>query len=276
MAFFKRMLSSIGIGAAKVDTVLEKDEFVPGETVEAVVKITGGSTEQEISGLYFSIHSSYQGLIEVEVESDEEEEGFMAEEPEVEEEEVTRTALLGEFKVADEFTIGPEEEREIPLSFELPLHTPLTMGKTKVWIRTGLDIQRGKDAGDRDYIQVVPGELMQALFEALSERGFELMSADCEEVGKHGSDSLPFVQEFEFKAFSGPFHGRLDELELVCFPDGEDCLEVFMDVDRKVRNLGSLIAELLDADETRIKFDFCQDDLESLPDRLHELIDNHC
>lgn len=275
MAFFKRMLSSIGIGAAKVDTVLEEDEFVPGETIDAVVKITGGSTEQEISGLYFSIHSSYQGLIEVEVEPDEEE-GFMEEEPETEEEEVTRTALLGEFKVADAFTIGPDEEREIPLSFELPLHTPLTLGKTKVWIRTGLDIQRGKDAGDRDYIKVVPGELMQALFDALNQMGFELMSADCEEVGKHGADSLPFVQEFEFKAFSGPFHGRLDELEIVCFPDGEDCLEVFMDVDRKVRNLGSLIAELLDADETRIKFDFCHDDLEALPDRLHELIDNHC
>ena len=34
MGFFKKMLSSVGIGSAKVDTVLDKEECVPGEMIE--------------------------------------------------------------------------------------------------------------------------------------------------------------------------------------------------------------------------------------------------
>lgn len=41
MSFFGRMLASVGIGSAKVDTVLEKVTYMPGEVVRGAVRIQG-------------------------------------------------------------------------------------------------------------------------------------------------------------------------------------------------------------------------------------------
>jgi sporulation-control protein len=43
----KKVLASIGIGAATVDTVLPSQTVTPGETVPADVHITGGDVEQD-------------------------------------------------------------------------------------------------------------------------------------------------------------------------------------------------------------------------------------
>jgi sporulation-control protein len=273
MAFFKKILSSIGIGSAKVDTVLEDDEFYPGDEIDAVIKIKGGSTEQTIEGLYLTVNSTYGSVMMVPADEDEEEEGEMTEE------EVTRTARLAKIHVADTFTISPGEEKEIPISFDLPYYTPLTMGKTRVWVATGLDIERAIDPKDRDEIDVVPGPLVSAFFGALAELGFELMEADCEEVERRSSDDLPFFQEFEFKAFSGPFKGRLAELEVVFFVEAAS-VEAYVDVDRKHKGMGSLIELLLTGEagekSSRAKLTYGEDDIDGLKDRLEEIIDGMC
>ena len=41
--------------------------------------------------------------------------------------------------------IPANENREIPFSFQLPYETPLTYGKSKVWIKTGMDIKNALD-----------------------------------------------------------------------------------------------------------------------------------
>ncbi len=48
MSLFKKMMAKVGIGAAKVETELLTSDFVPGETMEALIKLSGGSTEQTI------------------------------------------------------------------------------------------------------------------------------------------------------------------------------------------------------------------------------------
>ncbi|MDM8552679.1 sporulation protein [Desulfobacterales bacterium HSG2] len=258
MSLFNRILSSIGIGSAKVDTVLQGNRFAPGETIDAVVNITGGKTEQDIGGLYFSLYCSYKATVEV-----------RDEEGETGESEITKTLLLDKFKLSDPFVIGPKEEKDIPLSFTLPLHTPLTLGKTKVLMKTGLDIKKAIDSEDKDYVEVVPNALVGSLFDALQEMGFRLMTADCETAS---SKTQPLIQEFEFMPFSGPFRSKLDELEVICFPK-EDCVEVLMETDRKARGFIGFIMEALDRDETRVKFTFCSDDIPGLTDRLYEIID---
>jgi sporulation-control protein len=259
MAFFKKILSSIGIGSAKVDTVLEDDEFYPGDEIDAVIKIKGGSTEQTIEGLYLTVNSTYESVMMVPADEDEEEEGEMTEE------EVTRTARLAKIHVADTFTISPGEEKEIPISFDLPYYTPLTMGKTRVWVATGLDIERAIDPKDRDEIDVVPGPLVSAFFGALAELGFELMEADCEEVERRSSD--------------GPFKGRLAELEVVFFVEAAS-VEAYVDVDRKHKGMGSLIELLLTGEagekSSRAKLTYGEDDIDGLKDRLEEIIDGMC
>lgn len=263
MSFLNRILSSVGIGSAKVDTILQDDCFAPGETFDAVVNIIGGKTEQEIGGLYFSLYCSYRASVEVQDH-----------EGETEETDITQTLLLDKFKLSDPFVITPGEEKNIPLSFTLPLHTPLTLGKTRVWIETGLDIERAIDPGDKDDMEVVPNALVGSMFDALQELGFRLVSADCETSGSGFWGNQPLIQEFEFKPFGGPFRGRLDELEVVCFPE-EDCVDVLMEIDRKSRGFSGFIMEALDRDETRVKFTLCPDDIPDLTRKLHEVIDKY-
>ena len=54
MSFFNKVFASVGIGAAKVDTKLEKDRVMPGEEVRGIVEIRGGNTEQNIDDIYLS------------------------------------------------------------------------------------------------------------------------------------------------------------------------------------------------------------------------------
>ncbi|ETR72072.1 MAG: sporulation-control protein [Candidatus Magnetoglobus multicellularis str. Araruama] len=227
------------------------------------VKIVGGNADQKIDGLYFSLHTNYKQSFAYEYDDGE-----------VEEEEVENVATLAQFKVSEPFILSAGETKEIPLSFDLPWHTPLTIGNSEVWINTGLDIKRGKDASDKDFIDVKPGDLANSLFVALEDLGFEPRDVECEAIPETSNFPLPFVQEFEWVPVSGPFHGKLDELEIVCIPE-DDCLDVWMEIDRKARNMGSFVQEMLGQNESHIYFTVCEEELSNLPDQLHELIDNH-
>jgi sporulation-control protein len=57
---FGRLLSSIGVGAATVDTRLERDELVPGEEVRGVVEVKGGGSEQEVNGIRLEVQTYYK------------------------------------------------------------------------------------------------------------------------------------------------------------------------------------------------------------------------
>ena len=50
-----KMLSSIGIGAAKVDTQLYQTSYTVGEELAGKIVIKGGKTEQQIDRLYLSL-----------------------------------------------------------------------------------------------------------------------------------------------------------------------------------------------------------------------------
>jgi len=241
-----KILSSIGIGSAEVDTILPRDHVSPGETIEATVEIDGGSDRQEVDDVYFSIVTRYQT-----------EEGY-------------DTQPVSTFKMAEAFTIEPGEEREIPVSIEIPYNTPLTMGSTAVWIRTGLDIDWAVDPKDKDEIQVRPDDRLQAMFDAVEALGFSFHSSEVMK-SSHGSfTSQSFVQEFEFKPHGGPFAGELDELELIPMPS-EDEVDVIVEVDRR----GGIFDAMGDWDETKTQMSFADADADALEEQFETLIREH-
>lgn len=238
-----KILSSIGIGSAEVDTILPRDHVSPGETIEAIVEVDGGSEEQEIDDIYFSIVTQYQT-----------EEGI-------------DTEAVSTFKMAEAFTIHPGEQREIPVEIEIPYNTPLTMGSTDVWIRTGLDIDWAVDPKDKDEIEVRPDERLQAMFDAVEDLGFSFHSSEVMK-STHGSfTSQSFVQEFEFKPHGGPFAGDLDELELIPMPS-PDGVEVIVEVDRR----GGIFDAMGDWDETKTQMHFTEADPDALQEQFEALI----
>ncbi|MFC6725484.1 sporulation protein, partial [Halobium palmae] len=219
----KKVLASLGIGNATVDTVLPSDSVVPGETVDAEVRVRGGNADQEIDAIRFEI--------ETRVRTDE---GY-------------DDVDVGRLSLTDGFTVEAEEERTLSATVEIPYRTPVTLGDVQVWVETELDIARAVDPEDRDFLDVRPTPRMRALFDAVEELGFELHTANCEAdpYGRYAGGH-PFVQEFEFRPERGDFVGRLDEVELVVDP-GPESLTAYVEVDRR----GGLLRELAEADESR-------------------------
>ncbi|TKC19577.1 sporulation protein [Robertmurraya kyonggiensis] len=255
MSFFNKVFASVGIGAAKVDTKLERETVAPGEEIRGVVEIQGGNIEQTIDSIYLTIHTTYI--------------------KERDDKKYTNVGQVDKFKLTEPFTIHANERKEIPIAFRIPSDTPLTIGRTKVWVTTGLDIKNAVDPSDKDFIKVVPNRLMEAVLNGVSDLGFRLREADCEEAPYRLRRRLPFVQEFEFVPVSGLYRGRLDELELVFFPTSSDDMEILLQVDRRARGLASLFAEALEMDETNVRFRVSSADIPAIKQKIQSVINQY-
>lgn len=255
VSFFNRVLASVGIGAAKVDTKLEKEVVAPGEELRGVVEIQGGNTEQKIADIFLSVNTTYV--------------------KEVDDKKFTVTGLVERFRLTESFLLLANERKVIPFSFQMPADTPLTIGRTKVWVATGVDIKNAVDPTDKDYLQVVPNKLIDSVLQAVNGLGFRLREADCEQVPLRLQRRLPFVQEFEFVPVSGPFRGRLDELEITFFPRSSNETEILMQVDRKARGLSSLFSEALNMDESNLRFTVNHGDIPYMQQKIQSIIQNY-
>ncbi|WP_338469537.1 sporulation protein [Niallia sp. XMNu-256] len=256
MSFFNKVLASVGIGSATVDTRLEQEQMVPGEEMKGIVEIRGGKTDQRIDDIYISINTQYIK------ESDDKK--------------VYVTTPIERFRLAAAFSMKANERREIPFSFTLPLDTPVTFGRTKIWVATGLDIKNAIDPTDKDYIKVLPNALLNGVLTSISDLGFRLREVECEQASYRMRKRLPFIQEFEFVPISGSFRGRLDELELVFIPSSATTADLWFQIDRKARGLGGFLAEALEMDETNVRISITQNDLPTLTNQLESLITKYC
>lgn len=255
MSFFDKMFASVGIGAAKVDTILTNDRLIAGDEVSGKVVIQGGKVEQDIDEIYLKVITSY--------ERERDDKKFREE------------CVVGKYRLTERFTIGVNEKKEVPFSFDLPIDTPVSYGKTRVWVETGLDIKNAIDPSDRDYIDVHPSTLMSQLLNAVTDLGFRLREVDCEAAPYQLKRRLPFVQEFEFVATKGEFRGRLDELEVVFLETNQDRMEIFLQVDRRPTGLGSLFSEMLNLDETNLRLTVTSSEIHLINEKLLQILRRH-
>lgn len=242
----KRLLASVGVGNASVDTVLPSETVVPGEEVTADVQISGGDVQQEIGTVRIEIETQYRT------------------------EDGTRETDLARFVVAENLVIDPEEKRVEEVTFQVPYNTPITEGDASVWVETELDIDLAVDPEDTDHLGVQPTPRLRTVFDAMEELGFSLYTADCEDdpYARYGDGG--FVQEFEFRAVEGRFRGAVDEIELVARP-GPDALELFVEVDRR----GGLLSELAETDEQLTRTTLTTTDTDRVREELATLIEQY-
>ncbi|WP_339796642.1 sporulation protein [Paenibacillus sp. FSL R5-0744] len=235
MSMFKRMLASAGIGAAKVDLMLHQDFVNAGDTISGSVRIQGGRVDQEVDDVYAFVKTRYL--------------------KELNDKKMEVEATVSKFLLASKFKVVAEQVYEFPVSFQLPAITPVTLGRSPVWIQTGLDIKEAIDPKDQDYLQVGPHPYCAIILDAMNQLGFLIREVTCEYAPRYGRiNGLDFVQEFEFVPPS-QFRNQLDELEIVFFPN-EDGIELLLQIDRKARGLASLFADALDTDESFVKIRF--------------------
>ena len=255
MSFFNKVFASMGIGSAELDTKLEKDTYMPGETVQGVVTIKGGKIDQQIDEIYLALNTTYLR--------------------ESNDRKYSVTATIDRFRLTTPFNIRANEKRNIPFSFQLPYDTPLSIGRSKVWVTTGLDIKGAVDPSDQDYLKIVPNPLMTAVFNTIDQLGFRIHEADCEEAPRRLRGRLPFVQEFEFVPTSGLFRGRLDELEVVFFPAVDGTIDIMFQVDRRARGLSGLFSEALGTDESHVRLKVTNEDIPYLQQKIKNAIQRY-
>ncbi|MFH7024855.1 MAG: sporulation protein [Heteroscytonema crispum UTEX LB 1556] len=235
---FKKLLASVGIGAAKVDTRLFKDTVIPGEVLEGEVYINGGDVAQDIDDIYLKLATEYKR--------------------EVDDSTVYEECVMVNYRLLEQFTIQAKEEVVVPFSLELPYEIPLTIGRIPVYIRTGLDIKTAINPRDRDALEVRPHPLMQRVLQAVENLGFHLHKVDCEYT-HHFGGVYPFVQEFEFRP-TGNYRSQLDELEVI-FRLQPNELEVLLEIDKRARGFKGWLQEAFDVDERYVRFFLTQSDL---------------
>ncbi|RAP74200.1 sporulation protein [Paenibacillus montanisoli] len=232
MSMFKRMLASVGIGAAQVDLMLHEDVVHAGDTISGVVRIQGGRVDQQVDDVYAYVMTRYL--------------------KEQNDSKIEHEATVAKFRLTGKFMVKAEQVYEFPVSFQLPSNTPISMGRTPIWIQTGLDIKEAVDPKDHDRLQVRPHPHAEAVLDAVEQLGFRLREVSCEYAPHFGRlTGLPFVQEFEFVPTS-QFRGQLDELELI-FSPSESGIELLLQIDRKARGLSGLFAEAFDTDESFVR-----------------------
>jgi sporulation-control protein len=233
---FKKLLASAGIGNAKVDTQLENDQLLPGESVSGKVVIQGGNMEQQIDRINLFV------MTEAVRERDDRK--------------YYEKVVLEKFTIGNSFAIKEGETKEIDFKFILPTHTPPSLGRTKVWVQTGIDVPSAVDPSDRDFVHVLPHPYMKTVLDALT----NVLGFDLRKVEMEYSRRYRYVQEFEFYP-SHEFRYALDELEAMFFIK-ENQIEIVLQVDRRAKGLGGLFAEALEMDENYVKVLFDNDDIE--------------
>jgi len=264
MPFFKRVMSKIGVGSATVETRLFNDLFMPGESVRGEVAVQGGSVEQNIDSIYFKIISRYEDEVEIENRAHDQDEI-----------KITRNATIMDLQISEPFVINPGQIIKFDFDFYLPSCTPVTIGKTVTWVETALNIKMALDPVDRDYINVQPHPLVDAVLGSAMDMGLEIYAVTCKPAPLAMDMGLPFLQEFALRPVEGHFKKRLEEVELI-FKPSNDSLEVFMEIDRKLKGFSGRFAKMVGTDETLVRLSVNYDNLDSLTLRLNDLIEQHC
>ncbi|WP_227935140.1 sporulation protein [Alkalihalobacillus deserti] len=150
---FERIFSSIGIGSAKVNTVLYQGKIERGKEVHGEVHVFGGKVEQTISEIYIHVDTEFHRF-------DDEMTEFR---------DVTEPVL--EIKITEPVVVKPYEEQIIPFSFTLPFYTPITFRDQKIHIQTELNINYFNHPIEAYAFDVVD-PFVENILSYLTKRGF--------------------------------------------------------------------------------------------------------
>lgn len=242
---FKKLLASFGVGSAKVDTHLEHVSFFPGEEVRGITYVVGGDLAQNIDDIYINLVTCYL--------------------KEINDSTHRINHILTSNKITSAFSIQPNETRSFPFSLWLPYDTPLTLSNHPVYFQTGLDIKNAIDPSDKDFIEVKPLPLMQAVFNGMQALGFYFKRAECE-YSRRLARNYPFVQECEFKAnYGSSYSGKVDEVEVIFLVNTPEQIDVILEIDRRAKGLKGLFTEAFDMDERKVHIQASGQDLNQPP-----------
>ncbi|MFI9344116.1 sporulation protein [Streptomyces sp. NPDC052773] len=201
---FRKFLSSLGINAPEVDTVLAASVVRPGDVLEATVHLRGGGADVEVERLRLDVVTR------------------------AEDREQSETGWQNPFTIVSEVLNGPltlhaGEQRTERIAIRLPWEMPLThvlggrrLRGARVAVRTELAIDDAVDKGDFDEFQVHALPAQDAILQAYADLGFRFDEAEVKlgtPRGGHNS-KVGYWQEIEtwFPREYGRGDGQLESV----------------------------------------------------------------
>ncbi len=206
----KNVLASIGIGGAKVDTIVDNPQLSVDETLSGKIVIRPGDVPQRIDGVEIELVTRCI----VETRNDQR---------------VYGQITVASARVAESVAVAPGELREVPFTMRVPAFAPLSLGSTSTVLRTRLDVPNAIDPSDSDAVRVLPNAAMRSVFEGMERAGFRLAEVEVEHNPRR---RMPFVQEFDFRP-TGFGDWRIQEVEIAFEPAGNGAIDVLVTVDRR-------------------------------------------
>ncbi|SDF39137.1 sporulation protein [Limimaricola pyoseonensis] len=205
---FGKVLTSLGIGGATVDAVLEDDRVEVGGTLKAEIRVKGGTTAQEIRSARLELvtHCLVEGPGGAKAHGD-------------------IVLVSGEVAIGQ---VAPGEELAIPVEMDVPASAPISIGSTRTHLRTRLDVPGAIDPKDSDLVEIVPNPTMTAVLDGIAQAGFRLVETEVEYDPRRRA---PFVQEFDFRP-SGFGDLGIEEVE-ISFAPAPGGVEVLLTVDNR-------------------------------------------
>ena len=203
-----KLMRTLGVGGATIDTVLESDEVVVGGTLRGEVRVKGGASDQDIRGVTIEIVT--RCLVETRSDNKVHAEILLA----------SGTIDLGR--------VGAGEELTAPLEVDIDPAAPISIGSTTSFVRTRLNLAGAVDPTDKDPIRLLPTPAMLAVIDGLEQAGFALAETEVEHNPRRVN---PFVQEFDFRPRGFNDYG-VEEVE-ISFQPIRGGVEVLLTVDNR-------------------------------------------
>ncbi|TLS36041.1 sporulation protein [Pseudalkalibacillus caeni] len=125
----RKYMSLLGIGAAKIDLLLEKDSYKPGESVKGIFLIKGGTIEQKICRIECDL-----------VKFDKEDQ---------KEHVIDSTMVLTSKKIQSEGTM------ELVFQFQLAEDLPASCNRINYRFKTRMCFDEGVQSEDHDLINII-------------------------------------------------------------------------------------------------------------------------
>lgn len=231
MSLFKKTLSNLGIGDAKVDAEVTGNVLLPGQNNTMIIHLYGGAHVQRIERVEVNLQCRYWSETAIPPVDDE------ALEP-IAPKRYESWSPLFEWQHNTPFEIGSGQRHDLSIDVMVPWNTPVTIDDAKLWLEITIVDTNGKKTIEYQSLTVRPESLMDTVLTSLESNGFRLRQVKCEALDGFIS---PYAQTFEWVPVDGPFHGCLRELTVLMYRD-QDHLKLWFDVDRRQRGELDMLA----------------------------------
>lgn len=205
-----------------IQTLLDNNEVVLGDTISGYIQIKGGNYDQEIKSIQLEFFTKIPLPFSNQM----------------------KDQLLATFDITAGFTVPANKIQEHPFSFDIPFHFPVNIAdnQTQIQVKTTVSTESFMTAVDEHFITIAPPAIFKLTIDAIQALNFRLNEVDLEIMHEALHPlSLDFKQEFEFKPVSPIEELKyLEEIE-VFFIIQEGIAHIYVEAEEKTTGfLGSV------------------------------------